>query len=425
MAVVFSSPTHAMTPSILLRPPPFDSPMIFTHPTPASSSSSSSSASSSGSCLDLNRSSSVPSTRRIRFAPLPDPRRDDLACDDTPPTNRPQPPPVPASQPEPTSLDALQHSFVTLSPTTSPDSSLSSTQSSHTIRLPQNNFPPANEISSTSKPKSKSKLLRPLSFLRSHLPSPAHSPISNSASLPASRNTSSTSLARASSSVPNSPASQSSKLPRISAEDILGTISFFRARSGSTSSNQLRRSPSPPPSKLLYRSSSAGSGPRMKPGSGNPRSGNNHSPGSDAIGGSGTKKRRASSSAFTPGAGGGRHVCSTQMLLSAGDGTGAASTSPAMKTSPLAPPKPHVRMLNGRIYGAKRYAGSTFGSSSSSAPGKEAKLDARTTGTSEAIGDITVGGGRGSGAHNVAWGASVLVMVPMVERALILGWMPA
>ncbi|KIK99744.1 hypothetical protein PAXRUDRAFT_23590 [Paxillus rubicundulus Ve08.2h10] len=464
MAVVLSSQAHTMTPSILLRPLPLDSSMMFTHPIPpSSSSSSSSSASSSGSCLDFNRSSSVPSTRRIRFAPLPDPRRDDLACDDAPPTHLPQP--MPSPQPEPTSLDALQRSFVTLSPTTSPDSSLSSTQSSHTICLPEHHFSPASEISSTQKPRSTSKLLRPLSFLRSHLPSPAHSPISNSASLPASRNTSPASLARVPSSVPNSPSSQSSKLPRISAEDILGTISFFRARSGSTSSNHPRRPPSPPPKhmqgKQLHRSSSAGPGPGpgVKLGSGNTHLGNNPasqvSSGSDArlLGGSGTKKRRASSSAFFPGAGGGRHVRSTQMLLSAGDGTGAASTSPPMKTSPLAPPKPHVRMLNGRIYGAKRYAaqtlanpfanvrdepefvewgyggmgsvhasagiasdmwrglqrgerggtllaGSTFDSLSSSAPGKEVNLDARATGTGgEDNGNITVGGGRGSGAH--------------------------
>jgi hypothetical protein len=57
------------------------------------------------------------------------------------------------------------------------------------------------------------------------------------------------------------------------------------------------------------------------------------------------------------------------------------------------------RNLQSSERGGTLLAGSTFGSSSSSAPGKEAKLDARTSGTGKDIGDITVGGGRGSGAH--------------------------
>jgi hypothetical protein len=74
-----------------------------------------------------------------------------------------------------------------------------------------------------------------------------------------------------------------------------------------------------------------------------------------AIAGSGPKKRRASSSAFTPGAGGGRHTSSAKMLPD--DPAVRPSTAP---NSLLAPPKKHVKMLNGRVYGAKRYATQTL-----------------------------------------------------------------
>lgn len=70
-----------------------------------------------------------------------------------------------------------------------------------------------------------------------------------------------------------------------------------------------------------------------------------------AIAGSGPKKRRASSSALSPGAGGGRHT-SVKMLSS--DSPVRPSSVPS---SSLPPPKKHVKMLNGRIYGSKRYAG--------------------------------------------------------------------
>ena len=71
-----------------------------------------------------------------------------------------------------------------------------------------------------------------------------------------------------------------------------------------------------------------------------------------AMAGSGTKKRRASSSALTPGAGGGRHTASVKMPSN--DIPARPSTAPS---SPLARPRKHVKMLNGRVYGAKRYAG--------------------------------------------------------------------
>lgn len=70
-----------------------------------------------------------------------------------------------------------------------------------------------------------------------------------------------------------------------------------------------------------------------------------------AVAGSGPKKRRASSSAIH-GAGGGRHTSSAKMLST--DSPVRPSTAPSPS---LAPPKKHVKMLNGRIYGGKRYAG--------------------------------------------------------------------
>ncbi|KAF9239696.1 hypothetical protein BU15DRAFT_74551 [Melanogaster broomeanus] len=428
-AAAASSSTHTMTTSILLRPP--SCPHSAT-PSPAPSSnelsSSSSGSSTSGSYLELHRSTSIPSTRRIRFAPLPDPRRDDdLSTDNTSPTHHPQTDPKTASQSEP-STDLLEPGLVSLSPSISPESSLSSAQSTHTIRPSQNQSSPYYKPSSA--PTKSRSLLRPLSFLRrSRLPSPPRSPISQSASLPASRNTSPASLARASTSVPSSPVTRTSILPRLSAEDVLtlGTISFFRSRSGLPVVIALKD-----PLPLLPNTCKTATHSIVHPLL------------AQAL------KRRASSSALTPGAGGGRHVLSSQMLGSSGGGrSGAASAPPAMKSSPLAPPKQHVKMLNGRIYGAKRYAaqtlanpfanvreepefvewgyggmgsvdasaglgsnmwrglqrgerggalltGSSFDpSSSSSLPGKEV----RPTATSEENQDVTVGGGRGSGAH--------------------------
>ncbi|KAF9228697.1 hypothetical protein BS17DRAFT_763426 [Gyrodon lividus] len=411
--------------------------------------------------LDIAEKSSQPQSRDPGESHSTYPRRDDLTSDHIPPTQLHQPTTqIPVSQPESTSND--QGSFVTLSPSISPHSSLSSSHSTPTIRVSQNHSSPYH----TSNPnqKAKSNILRPLSFFRrSHLPSPTHSPIPHSASLPASRDTSPTSLARASSSVPNSPVTHTSKLPRISAEDILtlGTISFFRARSGSASSNRPPRPPSPPHKlsqerKLPQRSASTESTFTLNSGSGKCNQGNHHTSNSSgqsvnsAISGSGTKKRRASSSAFTPGAGGGRHIFSSQMLSSATNASGAPPL--AMKSSPLAPQKPHVRMLNGRIYGGKRYAaqtlanpfanvrdepefvewgyggmgsvqasagiasdmwrglqrgerggallaGSSFSSSSPSTSAKEVKPAIRTQGTNQVDGDVMVGGGRGSGAH--------------------------
>ncbi|KIJ63307.1 hypothetical protein HYDPIDRAFT_29565 [Hydnomerulius pinastri MD-312] len=346
MAVVLSTSRHPTT-SILVQSHQQQHLLA-----PSSNSftySDSSASSTSGSCLDLHRPSSAPSTRRIHFAPLPDPRKDGIESDDTACTDEPQPEPKTTTSPP--QQPKVEDGFVTLSPSISPDSSLSSAQSTPTIRV----------TSSSSKPKS--KLLRPLAFLR-RTQSPSSSPRSHSASLPGSRNTSTASLPQSSNSVPNSPMAYTSKLPRISAEDVLtlGTISFFRARSGSSSSTHPKRPSSPRLSegKPLQRWASTGSGAGMKLDNGKRDWGDKDTSALEGegdvkgIGGSGPKRRRASSSALTPGAGGGRHASSSKML-SVG-ASASAGGSPVTKISPLVPPKPHVRMLNGRIYGAKRHA---------------------------------------------------------------------
>lgn len=91
----------------------------------------------------------------------------------------------------------------------------------------------------------------------------------------------------------------------------------------------------------------------MKLGSGkrDPGEGTSQPHSTTAIAGSGPKKRRASSSALTPGAGGGRHPAVKMTLNSR------PSTAPS---SPSANPKGHVKMLNGRVYGARRYAGEHY-----------------------------------------------------------------
>ena len=349
MALVL--PPHSMTTSILLRSPshlspfPSPSPSSVSTPLPALQTdlSSSSSSSASGSCLDLHRSASTPSTRRIRFAPLPEPRRDLLFEPHDPSDDDPQVETKPATQTLPPPND-LPDGFVALSPSVSPVSTLSSARSTPTIRI------------SPYAASNTQKFFRPFSFLRpSRSSSPCQSPPSQSAPLPSSRNP-----APSSSSLPNSPSFQSVKLSRFSAEDILtlGTKSLFRARSGSASSTRPPRSSSPPPkssdpSRFLHRSSTT-SGPGITLGTGKRDGGEGSSQSHDtaAIAGSGPKKRRASSSALTPGAGGGRHACSVKMHPN--NTTPRPSTAPS---SPIAAPKKHVKMLNGRIYGAKRYAG--------------------------------------------------------------------
>ena len=353
-----------MTTSILLRSPshpsPSPSPSPASTPLPALQTdlSSSSSSSTSGSCLDLHHTS-APSTRRIRFAPLPDPRRDLFDIAD-PLFDDPQSDAKPSQQTVPAPND-LPDGAVALSPSVSPVSTLSSARSTPTIRTSPD-VPPGSTA------KSNLKLLRPFSFLRrAHSSSPSRSPLSQCASLPDSRDPSPSPLARSSSSVPSSPSFRSAKLHRISTEDILtlGAKSFFRARSGSPSITRLPRTSSPPPKPLdptqsLHRSASTGSGPGMKLGNGTRDWGENPSQphNTPAVAGSGPKKRRASSSALLPGAGGGRHASSVQMLP--GDSSVRPSTS---STSSVALPKKRVKMLNGRIYGGKRYAGEYVSSS--------------------------------------------------------------
>ena len=345
--------------SILLRPPPHPSPYSSPSPSPSPTStplpalqadiSSSSSSSMSGSYLDLHPASSAPSTRRIRFAPLPDPNRD-LLLGHCAPSDDPQSDTKSATQPIP-----LNDDFIALSPSVSRDSTLSSARSTPTVRL-------SHDTPSKNTPKPNWKLLRPLVFLRRADSSSSNkSPLSQSASLPGSRNPSDSSLARPSSPAPSTPSIQSPKLRRFSTEDILsfGRKSLFRARSGSASNTRPSRPSSPPPkssdpSKFLHRSATTGSGSAMKLDNGKRDWGEGSSQLHDtaAIAGSGPKKRRASSSAFTPGAGGGRHTSSAKMLPD--DPPVRPNTAP---NSPLAPPKKHVKMLNGRVYGGKRYAG--------------------------------------------------------------------
>ncbi|KAH0830357.1 hypothetical protein J3R83DRAFT_1751 [Lanmaoa asiatica] len=350
-----------MTTSILLRSPQHLTPSPSPSPSPASTPlpalqtdlSSSSSSSTSGSCLDLQRASSAPSTRRIRFAPLPDPRRDLFDTHDSP-FDDSQSATKLATQTVPAPSD-LHDDFVALSPSISPSSTLSSARSTPTIRTSHNAHPKTTSISHL-------KLLRPFSFLRrATLSSPNRSPLSQSSSLPGSRNPSPSSL-RTSSSVPNSPSFHSPKLSRISTDDLtFGAKSFFRSRSGSASGTRPPRTSSPPPrpldpTKSLHRPASTGSGPGMKLDNRKHDWGEGSSQSYDtSIAGSGPKKRRASSSALTPGAGGGRHASSAKLLP--GDSPVRPSTAPS---SSLAPPKKHVRMLNGRIYGARGYAAQTL-----------------------------------------------------------------
>ncbi|KAH7890014.1 hypothetical protein F5I97DRAFT_627702 [Phlebopus sp. FC_14] len=342
MAVVLSS-SSMNSPSILLHPPS-------NLASSSNSFSSSSSSSSSTSCLDFARSSSTPSTRRIRFAPLPDPRRDDvLDTDDTACTDEPQPEQIPLSSQEPTSTDAsisshqdLEDGFVSLAPCVSTDSNATSTS---TIR-----------DSSTPKKSRSSKLfLRTLPFLRRSQSPASPSPIYPSVSLP---NTSVSSLPssanldknqRSTSSLPSSPQSYTAKLPRISAEDVLtlGTISFFRARSGSASS---ARTPPPPTytqGKPLQRWASTGSGAGMKLGTLSETQSNTSASEGE---GANTKKRRPSSIG-SPGAGGGRHASSNKMLSSPLAGSSVSANGTSTRTTPTSPQKRHVKMLNGRVYG--------------------------------------------------------------------------
>ncbi|KAF8432439.1 hypothetical protein L210DRAFT_2841410 [Boletus edulis BED1] len=335
-----------MTTSILLRPPLLPSPSSSPSPSPSPVSTplpalqadlSSSSSSASGSYLDLHRASA----RHIRFAPLPEPDRDLFDLHDPSSDTDTKPDTKPATQPIPAPDD-----FPALSPSVSPDSTLSSVRSTPTIRLSPNT-PSKNTRNSNL------KLLRPFSFLRR-----ADSSSTHSASLPSSCNPSLSSLTRSSNSLPNSPSLQSAKLPRISTEDLFsfGRMSRFRPRSGSSGSTHPPRPSSPPPksSKFLHRSASTSSAPVMKQVDGRRDWGEGSSQSYDtaAIAGSGPKKRRASSSASTPGAGGGRHssVKALPNNLSV-----RPSTAPA-QSSLLARPKKHVKMLNGRVYGAKRYA---------------------------------------------------------------------
>ncbi|KAF8558503.1 hypothetical protein OG21DRAFT_1504244 [Imleria badia] len=353
MALVL--PASPMTTSILLRPPSLPSPSSSPSPSPVSTPlpglqpdlSSSSSSSASGSYLDLHRASSARSNRRIRFAlPLPEPNRD-LLLD--PQVDDPQVETKPATQPPPP--NDSHDGFVALSPTISPASTLSSARSTPTIRLSPN----------TLSKNTRKSTLRLLSFFR-RADSSNGSPISQSASLPGSRNHSLSSLTR-SSSVPNSPSFHSAELPRISTDHVLslGRRSLFRTRSGSATNARPPRPSSPPPklsgsSKFVHRSASTGSSP-AKPINGKRDWGEGSSQllHNTAIAGSGPRKRRASSSALTLGAGGGRHTSSVKMLPN--DSPVRPSTAPS---SPLAHPKRHVKMLNGRIYGAKRYAAQTL-----------------------------------------------------------------
>ncbi|KAG9318223.1 hypothetical protein JVU11DRAFT_304 [Chiua virens] len=243
--------------------------------------------------------------------------------------------PVPA-------LGDLPDGSVDLSPTVSPVSSASSARSSPTIRSSSNT-----PSKVTQKPSS--KLLHRFSFLRSFASSSDPS-LSRSPSQPYSR--SATSL-------PSSPASQSAKLSRISTEDIL---TLFRTRSGSSSSARTSRPSSPPPkffdsSKSLHRSATTGSGLGINLGIPNrdSKDDSSHSHNAAAISNS-PRKRRVSSSAMSPGAGGGRHSSAAKMLPNEKLPV-RPSTAPS---SPLQPPKKQVKMLNGRIYGAKRYAAQTL-----------------------------------------------------------------
>lgn len=330
-----------MAASILLRSPsPSPSPASSPLPALQTDISSSSSSSTFSSCLDIRRASSPPSTRRIRFAPLPDPRRDLIFDPNAPFPDDLQLDPKSATQ-TPPAPNHLPDDLVALSPTISPDSTLSSARSTPTIRASPN-------APSTTQ-KSNMKLFRTFSFLRASRSSSPTSPPSQSP-LPASRP-----LSRSHTSLPNSPSFQSAKLPRFFTEDILtlGTKSLFRPRAGSASSPRAPRTSSPPP-RSLHRSASIASGPNTTLDDQNhDRTGaSSQSHDTPAVAGLSLRKRRASSSALTPGAGGGRHPSSVKLP---NDLPRRPSTAPSAPT--IAAPRKHVKMLNGRIYGAKRYAG--------------------------------------------------------------------
>ena len=324
MAVVLSSPT-----SILLCPsrgPLLTVPLL----SPLSSSATSSSSASSSS--DHHRPSS---SRRIRFAPLPEPRHDD--GDDHCHINEPDD----AHCSEESHPDILQDA----SDSDQSDDLVMATK--HTIIDVYPPAPPVDPVPAPVSPPSvppvsrASRLLRSLPFFRRspHAPpSPASHPRDASAPRPSS-----------SSGLP-APV-PSTRRPLHISTDVRGSLPFFRR---SVHSPRGRSPPPPPPpptlstspSSTFYRTTSRASVQSCPPAE------NKEEPKHD---------RRASS--ILPGAGGGRHSSSTKMISSPLARPSTAPSSPYSNSAAARKAggrRMHVQLLNGRVYGAKRPQGVCF-----------------------------------------------------------------
>ncbi|KAF5386657.1 hypothetical protein D9615_001956 [Tricholomella constricta] len=288
------------------------------HPDMPSLSASSSTASSSASSVN-----SIPA-RRIRFAPLPDPRALDDDQDDDDPLHLPAlPDSKPCSLSSSTASDAEDHPPSSPKPTTQQLLS----------------HPPIPHAPSWSKPKSLN-LLRPFPFRKS---APAPSSASEHSLTPTQ------SLDTPSNATPTS----SFSLMNFSTEEILtlGTINLFRASSKSNDSAIPAKRPTSPSSSSgwgfgLSRWSSTGSCSKGSPLS-RSQSAQSYNPsissklklGSSSSNNNKPKKPRSSS------------VASTASTASSADG----KSAPLAKSASLpGPVRKGTRMLNGRVYGGPK-----------------------------------------------------------------------
>ncbi|KAL4065241.1 hypothetical protein J3A83DRAFT_435110 [Scleroderma citrinum] len=331
MAVVLSSPA-----SILLHSS--QSPFLSV-PAVSPLSSSAASSSSASSSFDLLRPSSA---RRIRFAPLPEPHReDDHDLDDDDDDDAQCTDDSHADVQQDTSdtdqsddlLSSAKHTIIDVHPLASP-----------VVSLPTPQSPPSGQSVSRA-----SKLLRSLPFFRRSISSPhappSHAPFptfhSRDASAPSSPTHTSSSI----------PETGIRNPPRISTGEILGSLPFFHRSANSPRTRSLSPTFSSA-SSPLHRTSSVQSCPASEIRTNR----NSHDDSRDKV----TIRGSRVSSVLSPGAGGGRHSFSTKMISESPP----LSRSPTALNSTASPNKAngrrkHVKLLNGRVYGAKRSKAAT------------------------------------------------------------------
>ena len=318
MAVVLSSPA-----SILLHPS--RSPLLAVPQFPPLSSSAASSSSASSSS-DLHRTYS---SRRIRFAPLPEPRHDDQCY---------------INEDDDAQCSDESHPDISQDASDSDQSDDLALDTKHTIidvhvPAPPVDPAPAPQSSSSVPPVSRAgKLLRSLPFFHRPTPSP-HAP--SSASHPRDASAPHPPSTTTPSSGSPVPVPGTRRPLHISTEDVRGSLPFFRRSANSPRG----RSPPPPPTtspgstpppSVFYRTTS--------------RASVQSCPAAENKGDKEAQHGRRSSS-LLPGAGGGRHSASTKMISSP---LARPSTAPNGNAGGK---RKHIRLLNGRVYGAKRRQG--------------------------------------------------------------------